>query len=119
MGEITMKSSFTLTASTSVNHLTDFEFSSRVFMAFCLTAIVLFNIDSLLAVEVAELRAPMQGLKKEIWSYMYPIKLAAVAIGSVLSVTQQSLMPFGVGAAIGGGIQFFDTVLGDGSAALI
>jgi len=114
-----MKSSFTLLTPTSINFLTDTEFSSRAFIAFCLTALVLFNIDSLFAVEVAELRAPMQGLKKEIWSYMYPIKLAAVAIGAVLSVTQQSLMPFGVGAAIGGGIQFFDTVLGDGSAALI
>lgn len=114
-----MKSSFTLPTPTSINFLTDTEFSGRVFVAFCLVAFVFFNIDNLLAVEVAELRAPMQGLKKEIWSYMYPIKLAAVAIGSVLSVTQQSLMPFGVGAAIGGGIQFFDTVLGDGSAALI
>ncbi|MFN6414713.1 MAG: hypothetical protein ACK4V2_02950 [Pseudomonadota bacterium] len=114
-----MKSSFTLSTPTSANYLTDTEFSGRVLMAFCLTALVVFNIDSLLAVEVAELRAPMQGLKKEIWSYMYPIKLAAVAIGAVMSVTQQSLMPFGVGAAIGGGIQFFDTVLGDGSAALI
>ena len=95
------------------------EFSNRVFMAFCLTALVLFNIDSLLAVEVAELRAPMQGLKKEIWSHLFVVKLAAVALGSVLSVTGQSLMPFAVGVAIGGGIQFFDTVLGDGSAALI
>ncbi len=91
----------------------------RTWLFLSVIMLIVFSIDSLLAVEVAELRAPMQGLKKEIWSYMYPIKLAAVAIGSVLSVTQQSLMPFGVGAAIGGGIQFFDTVLGDGSAALI
>lgn len=93
--------------------------SIRWWLFLMVTLIIALNIDSLLAVEVAELRAPMQNLKKEIWSYMYPIKLAAVAIGAVMSVTQQSLMPFGVGAAIGGGIQFFDTVLGDGSAALI
>jgi hypothetical protein len=95
------------------------EFSGRLLIALCLAALVLFNIDSLLASEVADLRAPMQNLKKEIWSYMFAIKLAAVAVGAVWSVTQQSLMPFGVGAAIGGGIQFFDSVLGDGSAALI
>ncbi len=91
----------------------------RAWLFLSVMMLIIFNIDSVLAVEIADLRAPMQNLKKEIWSYMYPIKLAAVAIGAVLSVTQQSLMPFGVGAAIGGGIQFFDTVLGDGSAALI
>lgn len=114
-----MKPSFKLATSTSTNHQMDSEFSGRILIAFCLVALVLFNIDSLLAIEVADLRAPMQDLKKTVWSYMYPIKLAAVAVGAVWSVTQQSLMPFGVGAAIGGGIQFFDSVLGDGSAALI
>ena len=102
------------------NHPPLIEFEVfRAWLFLSVMMLIIFNIDSVLAVEIADLRAPMQNLKKEIWSYMYPIKLAAVAIGAVLSVTQQSLIPFGVGAAIGGGIQFFDTVLGDGSAALI
>lgn len=103
----------------NANDLMNPEFSGRILIALCLTALVVFNIDSLSAVELAELRAPMQDLKKTVWSHLFIVKLAAVALGSVLSVTGQSLMPLAIGVAIGGGIQFFDTVLGDGSAALI
>lgn len=84
-----------------------------------LTTLVLLNVDSLQAVGVADLRVPMQAMKTEVWSYLFPIKVAAVVVGSAIALTKQSLMPFGVGAGIGAAIQFFDSVLGDGSAALI
>ena len=74
------------------------------------------NVD---AVPVDTLRAPMQAMKKEVWSYMFPIKVASVVVGAAFSLMRQSMMPFGVGAGITAAIHFFDSVLGDGSAALI
>ena len=76
-------------------------------------------LSSLDAVPVDTLREPMQAMKKEVWSYLFPIKVASVVVGSAFSLMRQSLMPFGIGAGISASIQFFDSVLGDGSAALI
>ncbi len=86
---------------------------------FALATICLAFSSSLDAVPVDTLRAPMQAMKKEVWSYMFPIKVASVVVGAAFSLMRQSMMPFGVGAGITTAIHFFDSVLGDGSAALI
>ena len=95
------------------------KFSTQFMASLCLTALVLFSVDSLQAVPLDSLRAPMTALKTEMWSYMFPIKMAAAIVGGVMSLAKQTLTPFGIGAGIAAGIQFFDGVLGDGSAALI
>jgi hypothetical protein len=84
-----------------------------------LTSLCFVFSASLDAVPVDTLRVPMQAMKKEVWSYMFPIKVASVAVGAAFSLMRQSMMPFGVGAGITAAIHFFDSVLGDGSAALI
>lgn len=71
------------------------------------------------AVSVDALRAPMQNLKTEVFSWLFAIKIAAAAVGGAFSLMQQSLTPFGVGAGIAAGIHFFDKYIGDGSAMLI
>ena len=83
-----------------------------------LLAVVVFNVDSLQAVPLDSLRAPMAAMKNEVWSYMYVVKIAAAIMGGVMSVVQQNLMPLGIGGGIAAGIHFFDGVIGDGSAAL-
>lgn len=93
--------------------------STQAIASLCLTVLVLFSADSLLAVPLDSLRAPMTALKTEMWSYMFPVKIAAALVGGVMSLAKQSLTPFGIGAGIAAGIQFFDGVIGDGSAALI
>ena len=93
--------------------------SGQLMTALCLSAVVIFNIDSLQAVPLDSLRAPMTALKTEVWSYMYVVKVAAALMGGLMSVVQQNLMPLGIGGGIAAGIHFFDGVIGDGSAALI
>jgi hypothetical protein len=87
---------------------------------FMLVALVIVGFaDQLSAIESESLRPALQGVKKEVWSYMYIIKIAAVVVGSVYAVMKQSPMSFGVGAAIFAATQFFDTLIGDGAGALI
>ena len=93
--------------------------STQVMASLCLTLLVLFSVDSLQAVPLDSLRAPMMALKTEIWSYMFPIELAAATMGVVMSVARQSLTSLGIGVSIAAGIHFFNGILGDGSAALI
>jgi hypothetical protein len=50
---------------------------------------------------------------------MFAIKTTAVVVGSVFAIMKQSVTPFGIGAGIFAGAQFFDTIIGDGAAALI
>jgi hypothetical protein len=95
------------------------SFGFRALVVLCFAVFVIFNIDSLQAVPLDSLRAPMTALKTEMWSYMFPIKMAAAIVGGVMSLAKQTLTPFGIGAGIAAGIQFFDGVIGDGSAALI
>jgi hypothetical protein len=102
--------------STSVAH---FEYSRSLSMVACLTALMIFNIDSLHAVPLDSLRAPMTAMKNEVWSYMFVVKVAAAIVGGLMSVVQQNLMLMGIGGGIAAGIHFFDGVIGDGSAALI
>ncbi len=75
--------------------------------------------DQLQAIESESLRAPLQGVKKEIFSYMFVIKIAAVVVGAAFSIMKQVLSPLGIGAGVFIGIQFFDHLIGDGSTALI
>lgn len=86
---------------------------------FGLVSLYLLLSSNLDAVPVDTLRAPMQAMKKEVWSYMFPIQIASVVIGAVTSLARHSMMPLGIGAGITTAIHFFDSVLGDGSAALI
>ena len=89
---------------------------------FYLTIAILLTIaffDQLQAIQSDTLRAPLQNVKKEVWSYMFAIKTTAVVVGSIYAVMKQSIMPFGIGAGIFAGVQFFDTIIGDGAAALI
>jgi hypothetical protein len=71
------------------------------------------------AIPVEALRAPMGELKSEVFSWLFAVKIAAVAVGSAFAVAKQSVTPFGVGAAIGVGIHFFNSYIGDGAAALM
>jgi len=95
------------------------EFSNSVMVSLCFAALIVFNIDTLQAVPLDSLRAPMTAMKNEVWSYMYVVKVAAALMGGLMSVVQQNLMPLGIGGGIAAGIHFFDGVIGDGSAALI
>jgi hypothetical protein len=93
--------------------------STQVMASLCLTVLVLFSVDSLQAVPLDTLRAPMTAMKNEVWSYMFAIKVGAAIVGAIGSAVQSSLTPLGIGAGIAAGIHFFDGVIGDGSAALI
>lgn len=75
--------------------------------------------DAAFAISVESLRAPMGELKSEVFSWLFAVKIAAVAVGSTFAVVKQSITPFGVGAAIGMGIHFFDKHIGDAAGALI
>ena len=83
------------------------------------TLVIVAFSDQLQAIPLDTLREPMKAMKKEVWSYMYVIKVAATVVGGIFSVVQQSLTPLGIGAGITAGITFFDGVVGDGSTALI
>jgi hypothetical protein len=89
-----------------------------VYFAIATLVIVAFA-DQLQAVQSDTLRAPLQSVKKEIWSYMFAIKATSVVVGSAFALMKQSIAPFGIGAGIFAGAQFFDSLIGDGSAALI
>lgn len=93
------------------------------FKNYCyLTIAILLTIaffDQLQAIQSDTLRAPLQNVKKEVWSYMFAVKTTAVVVGSIFAIVKQSIMPFGIGAGIFAGTQFFDTLIGDGSAAVI
>ena len=95
------------------------EFSGRLLVGLCLAALVIFNIDALQAIPLDTLREPMKAMKKEVWSYMFPVKIAAAVMGLVMSAVQANLMPLGVGLGVAAGVHFFDGMIGDGSAALI
>jgi hypothetical protein len=93
---------------------------NREFLCCCLLfllAVIVFS--DLSAVAVDSLKAPLKGMKEEVWSYMYIVKVAAVVVGGCFSVMKQTVTPLGVGAGITAGIHFFDKVVGDGSTALI
>ena len=91
----------------------------RLCLFFCLSAVVSIFSDSLLAISVDALKTPMKDLKNDAFSWLFAVKIAAVATGSAFAVMKQSLTPFGVGAGITAGIHFFDKFIGDGSGALI
>ena len=88
------------------------------YFAIVTIVIVAFS-EQLQAIPLESLREPMKAMKKEVWSYMFVIKVAATVVGGIFSVVQGSLTPLGVGAGITAGITFFDGVVGDGSTALI
>jgi hypothetical protein len=94
------------------------NFKNLIYFTIAILLIVAFA-DQLNAIQSDTLRAPLQEVKKEVWSYMFAIKTTAVVVGSIFAVMKQSVMPFGIGAGIFAGAQFFDTVIGDGAAALI
>lgn len=96
------------------------QFNSKNLVYFVIVTLVVVTFaDQLQAIQCDTLRAPLQGVKREVFSYMFAIKVAAVVVGSAFALIKQSLAPFGVGAGIFVGAQFFDTVIGDGAAALI
>ena len=97
---------------------TQLNTKNLVYFAMATLMVVTFA-DQLQAIQSDTLRAPLQGIKREVFSYMFAIKVAAVVVGSAFALMKQSLAPFGVGAGIFAGAQFFDTVIGDGAAALI
>ncbi|MBP9752192.1 MAG: hypothetical protein KBD31_00050 [Proteobacteria bacterium] len=70
-------------------------------------------------ISVDSLKAPMQELKKEAFSWMFAVKVAAGVVGAAFSVARQSVTPFGIGAGVVAGIHFFDKYIGDGSSMLL
>lgn len=70
-------------------------------------------------ISVESLKAPMQELKKEAFSWMFAVKVAAGVVGAAFSVARQSVTPFGIGAGVVAGIHFFDKYIGDGSSILL
>jgi predicted RecA/RadA family phage recombinase len=75
--------------------------------------------DTAWAIGAEDLKVATAALKKEVFDWLFVIKIAAVAVGSAFAVAKQSLTPFGIGAGIAAGVQFFNTAIGDGSAALL
>lgn len=94
------------------------NFKNYFYFAIAILLMVAFS-DQLQAIQSDTLRAPLQNVKKEVWSYMFAVKTTAVVVGSIFAVVKQSIMPFGIGAGIFAGTQFFDTLIGDGAGALI
>lgn len=94
------------------------NFKNYLYFTIAILLIVAFA-DQLHAIQSDTLRAPLQNVKKEVWSYMFAVKTTAVVVGSIFAVVKQSIMPFGIGAGIFAGAQFFDTLIGDGAGALI
>ena len=92
-------------------------FAKYTFIIFLISSIC-FNYDCH-AISLDALKTPMTELKKEVFSWMFGVKIAAVAVGSAFAVMKQSLVPFGVGAGITAGIHFFDKLIGEASAVLI
>lgn len=81
--------------------------------------LLLFVSTEVYGISVDALKVPMGDLKKEVFGWMFGVKVMAVAVGGAFALAKQSLMPFGVGAGITAGIHFFDKFIGDASAALI
>ena len=94
------------------------NFKNYLYFAIAILLIAAFA-DQLHAIQSDTLRAPLQNVKKEVWSYMFAVKTTAVVVGSIFAVVKQSIMPFGIGAGIFAGAQFFDTLIGDGAGVLI
>ena len=94
------------------------NFKNYLYFAIVIVLMVAFS-DQLSAIQSDTLRAPLQNVKKEVWSYMFAVKTTAVVVGSIFAVVKQSIMPFGIGAGIFAGTQFFDTLIGDGAGAMI
>lgn len=88
------------------------------YLVFLMLLVFIFT-EQLQAVPVDSLRVPMQAMKKEVWSYLFPIQVASVVVGAVTALARHSFVPLGIGGGITAAIHFFDGVLGDGSAALI
>lgn len=89
----------------------------------CAGVVVLSSIaliDASHAITVASLKDPIVDLKKEVFEgWMFIAKIAACAAGVGFTIFKQSLAPFGIGGAVGAGIHFWDTWLGDGSGAIV
>jgi hypothetical protein len=80
----------------------------------------LFFTESALAVTVAELAAPIRGLKTQIFGgWMMAVKIVAAAIGLIFSLVRGSLAPAGLGVGLAIGIHFFSAWLGDGAAGAL
>lgn len=91
----------------------------RFWLFLSVMMLIVFNIDSVSAGVVDNLREPMKALKSEVWSYTNVIVIAAALIGAAGSAVKGSPAPFASGIAVAAGLTFFDSVIGDGSAALI
>ena len=95
------------------------RYDSTPFLMFLVLILISLGISDVYAITVDTLRAPMQDLKKEVFSWMFAVKIASAAVGGVFALAKQSLTPFGVGGGIAAGIHFFDKWIGDGAGALI
>ena len=94
--------------------------TNLVYWCSAISILILFSsVNDCYAVELAGLKEPMKALKTEVFSWMFAVKIAAVAVGGAFAVVKQSVVPFGVGAGITAGIHFFDKFIGDGAAVLI
>ena len=102
-----------------MNHQTQLKNYHNQILLFSFTLLLFLLISDGHAISVESIKAPMQDLKKEVFSWMFAVKIASAAVGGAFALAKQSLTPFGVGAGIAAGIHFFDKWIGDGSAALI
>jgi hypothetical protein len=67
----------------------------------------------------ADMATALNVMKKDVFAYLFPIKIASVVLGAAFSLMKQSLMPFGVGAGITAAIQFFTAITGDADGFVI
>jgi len=92
----------------------------QFYWCFAICLLILFSsFNECNALSIEALKVPMGDLKKEVFSWMFAVKIAAVAVGGAFAVVKQSVVPFGVGAGITAGIHFFDKFIGDASGVLI
>jgi hypothetical protein len=96
----------------------DINYKKWAYLTLMVVAIVIFS-DSLQAITSNEMKGAFKAAKTDIWAWMHVVKLGSAVMGIVMSVVQHSLMPLGIGVGLSAGIQVFDTMLGDGAAALI
>jgi hypothetical protein len=93
---------------------------SHLMVLLCSVAMILFNANSLQAAGVhADLVASMEGMKSQLWSFLYPVQISSVVVGAAFAVARQSIMPLGIGVGITVGSKFLESIIGKADGALI
>ena len=100
--------------------LLNLQNQSGMYLLLSILLVGIFLSDTVYAVTVNELQAPIVALKSEIFGgWMMVVKICAATAGIVMSAFRGSLAPFGIGAGLAAGIHLYDAYLGTGAAGAL